>query len=171
HGGSPHYNGVDSLAIPGFVEKGVAFANAVYDRGMRTAIGSGGLDKVNQEQERRMMGIFREIINQAGQEKFAWAEPVNEPSSTHGTSDDDGDVDPTYLKSLAKIMVDGTNIIWHLGHASNVEWDTGRWGQKFYTPGDQPVGYHHPYRGGRIWDKIRHWFSWAYEAPGKWKRL
>jgi hypothetical protein len=177
-GGDPRYNGCDAFA-PGFVEKGIEFALATHARGLRTAIGAGGLDKITTAQEQELMRIFRRIIDGAGHECFAWTEPVNEPSSVHATTDDDGDNTPEHLRMLSKIMTDGTGIVWHIGYGSNTDFggprgdgqNMGRFDQQRYTLDDQPVGCTHPYRAGHVWDKIRHWFSWVYEVPGKKKRL
>jgi hypothetical protein len=158
---------------PDFVQKGIELANAVAVRGLRVSIGSGGIARLNSEQEREMARAFRAIIDGASAWKFIWAEPVNEPSSIHATSDDDGDNSPANLRVLSRIMTDGTGLLWHLGYATNVGWSdsNNRFSQKNYTSVDQAVGYIHGHRGGHVWDKIRHRFSWLYETPGEEVRL
>lgn len=172
-GGSPPYNGLDALNKPDFVAREVALINEVAKRGMRMTLETGGIDGINTSQEQAIMRRFNDALKQAGAWKVAWVSPVNEPSSVHGTSDDNGDVDPGHLRMLVDLARAGTSVLWHLGHAGgDMHWDDGtRFAQKRYTPTDQPMGYAHMYRGGRVPDKIRHRFSVLYEAPGDWKRL
>jgi hypothetical protein len=160
-GGSPPYNGLDALNNPDFVANTVALINAIADRGMRVTLESGGIDKLNTEQERRLMDVLHEVGERAGWWKIAWVAPVNEPASTHATSDNDGDVEPAHLRMLVDRLRAGSNVLWHLGGVSNVEWGTGgRWDQRKYTPREAGWGYTHGYRAGEVHDKIRHRFSW-----------
>lgn len=171
HGGSPHYDALDSLRIPDFVNHGAALCRAVADRGLRVTLESGGFTRIGSPQESQLMSLLRQVANVAGHHTIAWTAPINEPSSTHGTSDDDGDNDPGYLRSMSQILTP-TGVLWHLGHAHNEDWNSGdRFCQKNYTPSDQPIGYYHGYRAGRTHDKIRHRFSWMYEDPGRHVRL
>jgi hypothetical protein len=172
HGGSPAYDGLDARHAH-FVEWEASLADAVVERGMRLTLETGGIDGLNSDQEFAVMRQFRAVVDRVGAWKFAWASPVNEPSSTHGTSDDNGDVDPTHLRALIRVVVDGTGMLWHLGHASNIVWDTpgDRFAQKLFTPSDQPFGYYHGDRDLHADDKVRRRFTWLYEAPGKWNRF
>lgn len=158
---------------PGFVQKGIELAQTIAARGMRVTMGAGGIAQLSLQQERDMAHTFRAIIDGAGASTIVWTEPVNEPSSIHATSDDDGDNGPDNLRALSRIMTEGTGILWHLGYGSHAGWNDARerFSQKRYTAVDQRIGYIHGYRGGRVPDKIRHRFSWLYQAPGEHVRL
>jgi hypothetical protein len=165
-GGDPAYDGFDFITRPDAIDIFDEMATAAAARGMRLTLESGGIDGINTDQERRMMERFNEALHRTGAWKVSWVAPVNEPHSVHGTSDDNGDNSPQHLRMLVDILRRGTNVLWHLGGTSNTDWDNprNRFSQGFYTAADQKFGYYHGSRAGRVTDKIRHHFSWAYEG-------
>lgn len=170
----PAIAGKDAMPADGsYEDQGVAFLQLVASYGMRATVEPGGLDAMSSAQERALFEALRRIVDRAGAWTVAGVGAVNEPSSVHGTSDDNGDVEPGYLRALVRIVTDGTSILWWLGHAHNIAWDeaSNRFSQKAYTHPDQPIGWYHAFRGGHVDDKIRNRFSWIAEAPGHYKRL
>lgn len=167
-GGSPPYNGFDVLRDPQAEDKLVGLVNAIAARGMRATLEAGGINDLTTAQELAVMDLFNRVGQRAGWWKIAWVAPVNEPSSTHATSDDNGDVEPSHLQMLVDRLRAGADVLWHLGYGSNVDWDSGnRFSQKRLTPSHQRFGYYHAYRGQDLTAKVRHRLSWLIEHAGQ----
>lgn len=157
-GGDPPYPGVSTFVTPDFVSKGVALADEVAKRGMRITIGAGGIGRMDSGAEEQMARTFNQVIREAGSWKFAWAEAVNEPSSGHATSDpNDPDEQPPNLTKLARIMVEGTDLMWHLGY-----WDNNNYQEsgRFCVDG-MSYNYVHGWRGGNTFNKIDRRGTWC----------
>lgn len=164
--GTPASTGWDLIHDPVTYRCLVEVTNAAAERGMRVTYESGGIDRLNTDQERALMGQFNRAAHEAGAWKVAWFAPVNEPGSTHATSDDNGDNTPGHLKMLVDIARTGTPTLWHIGGTDNEKWDDprDRFSQKFYTHPDQLFGYYHGTRALDWLAKIRRPFTWEYET-------
>ena len=151
------YPGFEPSAIPEFLRCGADLIRYAGSLGLRITVGPGGIDKLGKQDERQLFALYRQLIDAGGHDNIAWVEALNEPSSLHATSDTDGDHEPGYLSELVLIVLNGTNILGHLGHADNNNYrETAR-----YTPSWQRYNYVHGWRGGNVFNKIERRFNWG----------
>ena len=154
------YPGFEPSTIPEFLRCGaelIRYAGSLRPSHHRRPYG--GIDKLGKHEELQLFGLYRQLIDAGGHDNIAWVEALNEPSSVHATSDGDGDNQPAHLSDLLRSVLNGTNVLGHLGHADNSNYrETGR-----YTPSWQRYNYVHGSRAGNVFDRISRRFTWGRE--------
>lgn len=167
------YPGLEPAAVSDFVRHGAELLQYIAAQGMRTAVGPGGVDAMNTAQEEEMFRLLGRVIAEAGPETVAWLEALNEPSSTHATSDNNGDNTPEHLTHLVRVAQEhgATGVLWHLGYWTNNNYDEA----SRYCVSGTSYNYVHGWRGGNTFNKIDRRFTWdrifAQETGKSWCRL
>lgn len=128
------------------------------DRNLVWHLASGGLDGLSNTRENEMFDFLAEAIGQIGPEHFALIEACNEVRDTG----DPDDVEPAELERLIqRVRSRHPGLLYSLSSFTGTE---DRDILTAFTPSWSKHYYLHGYRGGHVWDKVRHLFSIAYEG-------
>lgn len=155
----PDYLGVGPTHTPDYTGKLVEFADLLSDYELRWHMAAGGLDGMTTAQEEDMFRQWANAMDEAGPEKWALVEAVNE---ARDTTDNDFDSSPAHLEHLINIVRDRhPYVLYTLTSYTGTE-DPAL--LKPYQPDWARLTYYHGYRGGEMDDKIRHRVSMALES-------
>lgn len=155
----PDYIGVGPTHTPDYPGQLVAFAQLLDSFGLKWHMAAGGLDGMTTEQEEGMFTAWADAMDEAGPEKWALVEALNE---ARDTGDGDGDNTPEHLEHLINIVrTRHPGVLYCLTSYTGTE-DPALLGP--YQPDWIQFTYYHGYRGGEIDDKIRHRVSMALES-------
>lgn len=128
-------------------------------RGLRWHLDPGGLDGLSNAEEDRLFDAIGDLMARVGPEYVALVAACNEVRDTGDADDHDPD---ELARLIDRVRRRFPTTLYALTSYTGTE---DREIVRRYTPDWMDFTYIHAERGGRAHDKLRHAFSWVYEAP------